>query len=1362
MATGSTRDVKMVLSVESLGQENITKLQQALRDLAATGDAGTAEFSELADQIGRLGDQGAALQSFKNLSAETDALRERQAAAGMEATQLAARLDAARLAADRGKESQQEARQALVAGEKAYTDAGNALRALKAEYDAAGRQTSAYRTRLQELVGQQNVARTALIDLREANRQATAAVTAAVSEQSKAETVYKRAATQYDAAGKAVEKQVVAFKQAGDAAKELGIDVTDLAQAEAELLSTFARGTTTLTTRRQAVEEMAEADRLAAIEAQGLTEVYRRGEAALQAETLAQRDAERAVRAYTDAKNLATSDADAWQREAEAIVDMVEAQQRTRAETERLVRSLQELRSVDAFEQQAREAQKLVQASEYVRALEDAFDEADREQEKLAEGARRLNAAFAQIETRSIEQVKVEIDQTSDAMRLLAESGRLTGGALAVAMDRGTQKINALQREVRELSGALTLADRAAGVLKNSLGQIAVGNIIADGVGYLVEKVKELGRAFIDVTLQTESTRKAFVAIYKDAGLAAAQMEFLRGTAGAAGVSFSGLTTDFVRFSAAASGANIPVEQSNALFTSLTRAASSLGLGAEKTALALNALGQIASKGVVSMEELRQQLGDSVPGALSLTAKGLNITDGELIKLVETGQLAARDFFPAFTEGLKTMQGETDGVLRTWERFKNVLALGAVAAESNGALVLLTGTLKVLGGLLAGIALGLSVVVEALLAAGRGAILFFETLRGNGKEAFGFFQEESAKMVDRLTEQANAFNAMLDPSEENLARLEASAAASSKMAAATAAATGTLKINTTELTANAAQAAKNEAGALALAKANLITQSTTLGLSEQWVKLNVEMTKLATQQEANVVVSGKLADAAEQEGIAAIRLAKLKGDEVGVLQATAEAATRNSAAINAVATAREAEAAVLRIQADEMAKLAILQDGSIVQREAEIKAITDKVEKLDAEAAAARNAAEASRIEAAERELLVKLYEDNSAAVGQLQKARDDAAANLQYAIDLEKLGLRTTQDVTAATEELAKASRLYDDALKDSIKNLDLATRAKTADLSITGAMLSAEQRLYERLAASARAQGDNAKAIYFTIEAKQREIKQIELSVQIKGLEIAADRQSIEIQKQALDVADPLYKQKVKELDIRLKLLQAQEIENKSKLGAISAIQKEIENLRIYGNEKGKATEKTRTDTKVTDQNTASKERNAEATEKQAEAERKRLNIDKDGFSTDKEGNRLSMGGDLNSLTGIAQFLKSAGVDDGNAKRIATEFSDGKGNIPYFSNPGQMKYGGPTSTISQALLKAAETITFAGSGVGRPSGVGSDDTAEDRGKAKGGTNVTINIGGKRRTVGVSSQADANTLASVLRDLENQSGTAA
>lgn len=148
---------------------------------------------------------------------------------------------------------------------------------------------------------------------------------------------------------------------------------------------------------------------------------------------------------------------------------------------------------------------------------------------------------------------------------------------------------------------------------------------------------------------------------------------------------------------------------------------------------------------------------------------------------------------------------------------------------------------------------------------------------------------------------------------------------------------------------------------------------------------------------------------------------------------------------------------------------------------------------------------------------------------------------------------------------------------------------------------------------------------------------------------------------------------------------------------------------------------------------------ERNKRVGSEEAAAdERKRLNVDKDGFTLDKSGSRLAMGGDLTTLTGIKNFLQQAGLDDDQAKRVAMEFSDGKGGIPYFSNPGQKKYGGEFSTISDALLKAAERTTFGlgnngAAGVGRP------------------VNMTVNVGNKRFKGQASSDRDAREMVRAL-----------
>ncbi len=171
---------------------------------------------------------------------------------------------------------------------------------------------------------------------------------------------------------------------------------------------------------------------------------------------------------------------------------------------------------------------------------------------------------------------------------------------------------------------------------------------------------------------------------------------------------------------------------------------------------------------------------------------------------------------------------------------------------------------------------------------------------------------------------------------------------------------------------------------------------------------------------------------------------------------------------------------------------------------------------------------------------------------------------------------------------------------------------------------------------------------------------------------------------------------------------------------------------------------------------------EKEAALVERREAFERKRQGVDKDGFSTGKSGNRFDVGGNLNTLTGIASFLQSAGVDDeATARKIAREFADEKGDIPYINNPGQRAYGG--DTISVALLKAAEKYTFGGaSGGGSGFGTGNTNTGplpSSIPTPDTSTTVNINLNGSTQAVKTDA-AGARVLQDVLSQLANARGT--
>jgi methyl-accepting chemotaxis protein len=152
MATRGSRDVKMTLSVETLGQDEILALKKAVEQLAAEGGEAAPEFQALADQIGRLGAQNEAVSNVKRLSEETAQLRERQESAAGSAAEMRRRLDELSQKAEEARASQERTSQALQQWKDVGTDASAALTTLIKTTDAAGKKTQEYKDEVARLI----------------------------------------------------------------------------------------------------------------------------------------------------------------------------------------------------------------------------------------------------------------------------------------------------------------------------------------------------------------------------------------------------------------------------------------------------------------------------------------------------------------------------------------------------------------------------------------------------------------------------------------------------------------------------------------------------------------------------------------------------------------------------------------------------------------------------------------------------------------------------------------------------------------------------------------------------------------------------------------------------------------------------------------------------------------------------------------------------------------------------------------------------------------------------------------------------------------------------------------------------------
>lgn len=107
-----------------------------------------------------------------------------------------------------------------------------------------------------------------------------------------------------------------------------------------------------------------------------------------------------------------------------------------------------------------------------------------------------------------------------------------------------------------------------------------------------------------------------------------------------------------------------PVEQG---FNALIDSVAQFGGNDEALKRASVAIQQMAGKGVISMEELRQQLGEAVPTAIQMMANGLGVTYAKLVKEISLGRVKSEPAIVAmFREMELSAKGSAANMMNTW------------------------------------------------------------------------------------------------------------------------------------------------------------------------------------------------------------------------------------------------------------------------------------------------------------------------------------------------------------------------------------------------------------------------------------------------------------------------------------------------------------------------------------------------------------------------------------------------------------------------------------------------------------------------------------------------------------------------
>jgi tape measure domain-containing protein len=143
---------------------------------------------------------------------------------------------------------------------------------------------------------------------------------------------------------------------------------------------------------------------------------------------------------------------------------------------------------------------------------------------------------------------------------------------------------------------------------------------------------------FVKMAAELQRTQLQIVAFTRDLEGVPAVMDSLLALADKVPVSLKVLADGFVKFKAAGLDP-ISDAQGNGPLKDISDALAAFGASDELAKRAFIAIQQMAGKGVVSMEELRQQLGEAIPLAMRAMAEGMKISVSELIFQVSRGQV---------------------------------------------------------------------------------------------------------------------------------------------------------------------------------------------------------------------------------------------------------------------------------------------------------------------------------------------------------------------------------------------------------------------------------------------------------------------------------------------------------------------------------------------------------------------------------------------------------------------------------------------------------------------------------------------------------------------------------------------------
>ena len=251
------------------------------------------------------------------------------------------------------------------------------------------------------------------------------------------------------------------------------------------------------------------------------------------------------------------------------------------------------------------------------------------------------------------EQVKIG----SREFKVATENAKRLDEQLQKAQGRPGARSGQRLRSTAQIAGTIAGAgvfggfEGAAGAGLGALFGGASGAIVGAGIGAQVGAIRQALGGIAAYGAELNKLRIALRGVTESQAEYEQTLGIIKQATQDFAIPQSVLTRQFTRLQASVAGAGGSVGDTEKAFKGIVAAVRATGGSLQDVDSALTATAQVFSKGKVSAEELRQQIGERLPGAFTIFAKSIGLTPQELDKALEDGKVSLSDFL-VFAEDL--------------------------------------------------------------------------------------------------------------------------------------------------------------------------------------------------------------------------------------------------------------------------------------------------------------------------------------------------------------------------------------------------------------------------------------------------------------------------------------------------------------------------------------------------------------------------------------------------------------------------------------------------------------------------------------------------------------------------------------